>query len=84
MQDLVDLCVAAGINVARFELIDMYLIAGRIINDFELFQRAIALSKSYAMLASGLREEALAAMSKTDRAALRDRVLGVVQFKKKA
>jgi hypothetical protein len=84
MQEFVDLCVAAGISVARLELIDMYLIAGRIINDFELFQRAIALSKSHAMLAPGLREEALAAMTKADRWALRERVLGVVQLKKKA
>ena len=87
MQEFVDLCVAAGINVARLELIDMYVIAGRIINDFELFQKAIALAKSYgyhSMLPPGLREEALAAMTKADRWALRERVLGVVQLKKKA
>jgi hypothetical protein len=87
MQEFVDLCIAAGINVARLELIDMFLIAGRIINDFELFQKAIALSKSYgyhAMLPPGLREEAMAAMTPAERAALRERVLGVVQFKKKA
>jgi hypothetical protein len=84
MQEFVDLCVAAGINVARIELIDMYLIAGRIIQDFELFQRTIALSKSYSLVPSGLRVQALAAMTKADRWALRERVLGVVQLKKKA
>jgi hypothetical protein len=87
MQEFVDLCVAAGINVARLELIDMYLIAGRIIQDFELFTKAIALAKSNgdrgAMLRPGLREAVLHSMTKADRWALRERVLGVVQVKKK-
>jgi hypothetical protein len=84
MQQFVDLCTSAGIDVARLELIDMFLIAGRIIQDFELFQRTIALSKSYSLLPSGLREQALANMTTAERAALRERVLGVVQLKKKA
>jgi hypothetical protein len=73
MQSFVNLCTAAGIDVARLELFDMYLFAGRIINDGPLCKGMLAAGTS--------REDVIAAMTQAERAALRDRVLGVVQFK---
>jgi hypothetical protein len=85
MQQFVNLCSAAGVDVSRLDLIDMFLIAGKIIQDVELTKKALAMRAPGcgAVLDSG-RVQALAAMTKVDRWALRERVLGVVQLKKKA
>jgi hypothetical protein len=83
MQGFVNLCTAAGIDVARLQPFDMFLIVGKLVDDTELFKRAVAMrdAKDSAVIDGEARLRALAAMTQAERAALRDRVLGVVQFK---
>jgi hypothetical protein len=82
MQASVDLCNAAGIDVSRMAPMDVFLLEGRIINDWPLTKKALALPRDNAMLCQGARAFVLNAMPASERAALRDRVLGVTPIRK--
>ncbi len=73
MQMEINLCIAVGIEVARLAPIDVFLLGGRIIADEALRQAMLAGRCS--------REEAISEMLPNQLASLRERVLGVVQFK---
>jgi len=75
MQNWAALCTAAGINVRNMELADVYLTAGRILNDAELTKRALAEHLSHAVLPAGSRETALLDMTPDELRALRERLL---------
>jgi hypothetical protein len=79
MQSEVELCKAAGIDVARMTPMDVFLLASRIISDPELTKKALALPRDCALMADGDRTFILNAMTVSERAALRDRVMGVLQ-----
>jgi hypothetical protein len=82
MQLETDLCLAAGIDVARLAPIDVYLLGGKIINDWELTRKALALPRDSAVLGSNARKFVLNAMPASDRAALRDRILGITPIRR--
>jgi len=67
------LCRAAGIDVARLDPMEMYLLGGSIIHDEELRKRALTGGSIDRMAA-------IQAMSPQERAALRERVCGVLRF----
>jgi hypothetical protein len=69
------LCAAADIKVRNMQPLDVYLIAGKILNDPELTKRAVAEQLSGAVLPAGSRETVLLDMTEGERAALRERVL---------
>jgi hypothetical protein len=73
MQMETNLCIAVGIDVARLAPMDVYLLGGRIIADEALRKE---------MFAGGCsREQAISEMLPNQLASLRERILGVVQFK---
>ena len=74
------LCMAAGINVRNLQPIDVYHLSGKIIEDSLLTSKARELSPG-AVLQPGVREQVLVAMTPEERAALRERVTGVVPFR---
>jgi hypothetical protein len=59
MRQWASLCNAAGINVRNLELIDVYLIAGKILNDEVLGKRTVAEHLNHAVLPAGSRETVL-------------------------
>ncbi len=69
MRTQLALCRAAGIDVARLDPMEMYLIGGRIIHDDALRS-----------LRSMDKLQAIQAMSAEQRAELRERVCGVLKF----
>ena len=81
MGNWVELCTAAGINVRNMELLDVYLTAGKILNDEPLRQRATAFLNG-SVLPPGSRVDAIKQMSPSERLALRERVTGIVPFRK--
>lgn len=78
----IELCTAAGINVRNMELLDVYLTAGKIINDEPLRLRALAFLNG-SVLPAGSRVDAIKKMTPQERLALRESASGVVTFKKK-
>jgi len=81
IREWASLCSAAGINVRNLEPMDVYVLAGKIINDSELTEKARELCPG-SMLREGIRVKALSAMRPDERIALRERVTGVVPFRK--
>jgi hypothetical protein len=79
MQDWIGLCTAAGINVRNMDEMDVYLTAGRILNDRELAAKTLEHCGGGHMYA-GARADVLKAMSAQERLAIRERVTGVVQM----
>jgi hypothetical protein len=77
----IELCTAAGINVRNMELLDVYLTAGKIINDEPLRLRAMAF-RNGSVLPKGSRVDAIKEMTPDERRALRERVTGIVPFKR--
>lgn len=86
MQSQVNLCLAAGIDITRLSLLDMYITAKAIIDDDELLERAKS-HMSYVPFNEDTqnhlevlrsiepnRFQALMKMSEADKAALRQRV----------
>lgn len=71
LQSYVDLCLAVGIDVSRFDLMDVYMLAGSIERDLR--------SQSPAPAMSQVRQ-----MTDAQRTALRDHALGVLPIKRKA
>jgi hypothetical protein len=74
------LCTGAGINVRNLQPMDVYQIAGKILSDTLLTERALQFREG-AISGEGARERALAAMTPEERLALRERVTGVVPFR---
>lgn len=81
MKMLFELCIAAGLDVARLAPVEMFLLGGKIINDWELSKRALALPRDRAVLDPDVRRFVLNAMTASERAALRDRVLGITPIR---
>jgi len=80
LQDWAKLCAAAGINVRNLQPLDVYQLSGKIINDALLTGKVRQMFPG-AALPAGAREKVLSAMSPEERAALRDRVTGVLPFR---
>jgi hypothetical protein len=85
MSRWIELCEAVGINVDSMELIDIYLLGGKIIKDEPL--RQLCLAKMHAegqmnVLRPDIRDEVISELSPADRLALRERVTGVHQFQR--
>ena len=76
MKNSVELCTAAGINVSKLQPMDVYQLAGKLIQDRELTARALNCGLHGAVLLAGSRKEAMAAMTPDELAALRKRVTG--------
>jgi len=73
------LCASAGVDVRTLNSFDVYMLAGRIINDPQL--NADVRKYAGSVAPKGLREKILATWSAVDRAALRERISGVLQIK---
>jgi hypothetical protein len=74
-----ELCLAAGINIRNMEPMDVYLTACRILDDVELRKAAEKYLKG-AVMPQGARKFVLNSWPEAKRIALRERVVGVVQF----
>jgi hypothetical protein len=81
MQDWTKLCAAAGIDVSRMELMEIYLTAGRILNDEPLRKRALEFLNG-SVLPADSRIDAIGQMTMQERLELRERVTGIVPIKK--
>jgi len=73
MSDWIQMCMAAGINPRNIGPMEVYELAGKIINDSALTAASIGQGIS--------RIQALKEMSSDERVALRERVTGVVPFR---
>lgn len=75
MAQWVELCTAVGINVRNLELMDVFQLGGKIMRDDLLFKKQVGSGKTSI--------EVIAEMSQAERVSLRERVTGVIQFRKK-
>lgn len=82
----IELCEAAGFDISRMEIENIYHLSGKIIADGKLRVLCLVWMRehhSMNVLPAGLRVEILKSMTPTSRAELRERVSGVVKFKPK-
>jgi hypothetical protein len=72
----IELVAEVGVDVRPLNEQEVYLLAGKIINDVELRQRCLKYIVE-GILPIGARARVVREMSPADRVALRDRILGV-------
>jgi len=85
MRQHVQLCVLAGLDIRGKDLLEIFILAGAIIDDRALTQRAICLARaerSDSIVPGGTRERVLREMTEHDKALLRERVLDVRPIRK--
>jgi hypothetical protein len=84
MQMQIELCIELGIPVRDMDLMDVYLTAGRIIQDEVLRQKALKyMNPELAFLPAGARKQAIEDMTPIERKELQERVLGVLPMRRK-
>jgi hypothetical protein len=76
-----ELLEAIGVQTSKLTPFEVYELAGKAIHDAELTSRAQAFIVG-AVMPKGSRAAAIAKMSPAERLSLRERVSGVVRFKK--
>jgi hypothetical protein len=76
MRELINLVSAAGISVKDLDVLDVFLISGRIINDTEIRRRkaAMVIGSGNTILPADADEQIIASMPPAELAALRSRV----------
>lgn len=82
MQTQTELCIELGIPVREMAPMDVYLTAGKILQDEVLRQKALKYLEG-PILPSGSLKKAIDEMTPAERQELRERVLGVVPMRRK-
>jgi hypothetical protein len=82
MQMQIQLCKEIGVPVRDLELIEIYQVAGRIIDDEALRQKAMKYLDG-SILPPDARQKAIDEMKPAERAELFERVMGVLPIKRK-
>jgi hypothetical protein len=79
MKDSVDLVLTCGIDASTMDPMDIYMMAGKVLQDEPLRQAALKFLNG-SVLEMDAYARAVAGMTPTERVALRERVTGVVQL----
>jgi hypothetical protein len=77
MKAMVEICVAAGIDVRNLEPLDVFLVAGKIIHDSEIHEMHVASGKGIVDTV-----EAIGSMTPVQRRELRERACGVIPIRR--